>query len=148
MNLFSQILRDEGERLRPYLDCCGKYWRECVCQNKGKLTIGVGRNLDDKGISSEESRYFLNNDIEDVLDFIAENIPWAMHLSEARLAVLVNVAFNCGGRGLLRFRKMLTYLRNDEFEKAARELMDSDAARKSPERYGRLREQLLEDRWF
>ena len=34
--------------------------------SEGKLTLGIGRNLDDRGITEEEALYLLNNDIEAV----------------------------------------------------------------------------------
>lgn len=40
--LLSELSRDEGRRLKPYLDTVGK------------TTIGVGRNLTDVGISEDE----------------------------------------------------------------------------------------------
>lgn len=49
MTIQHQLIRHEGERLKPYMDCCGKSWRDCQCIDKGKLTIGVGRNLADVG---------------------------------------------------------------------------------------------------
>ena len=59
------IQRDEGYRQFPYLDCCGKPWRACVCARKGQLTIGWGRNLDGKGISRLEAEAFLDHDLYD-----------------------------------------------------------------------------------
>ena len=41
--LLSDLVRDEGLRLRPYADTVGK------------TTIGVGRNLTDVGISHDEA---------------------------------------------------------------------------------------------
>lgn len=43
---------DEGLRLKPYRDTVGK------------LTIGIGRNLDDVGISEAEAEYLLSNDLD------------------------------------------------------------------------------------
>ena len=45
-----QLLRHEGLRLKPY---------RCTA---GKLTIGIGRNLDDCGISQKEAYALLDND--------------------------------------------------------------------------------------
>lgn len=51
MTLIDQLVRDEGLRLHPYID------------SVGKLTIGVGRNLTDMGISQAETEMLLSNDI-------------------------------------------------------------------------------------
>ena len=47
-----QLVRHEGLRLKPY---------RCTA---GKLTIGIGRNLDDCGISKTEAYVLLENDIQ------------------------------------------------------------------------------------
>ena len=47
----AQLVRHEGLRLKPY---------RCTA---GKLTIGIGRNLDDCGISQTEAYLLLENDI-------------------------------------------------------------------------------------
>jgi len=53
--LTDQLIKHEGLRLKPY---------HCPA---GKLTIGVGRNLEDKGITEEEAVMLLENDIQECL---------------------------------------------------------------------------------
>ena len=53
-SMIGMLKRHEGLRLKPYQDTIGK------------LTIGYGRNLDDRGISKEEAEYLLRNDISRV----------------------------------------------------------------------------------
>ncbi len=48
----AQLIRHKGLKLKPY---------RCTA---GKLTIGVGRNLDDCGISQTEAYVLLENDIQ------------------------------------------------------------------------------------
>ena len=48
----TMLVKDEGLRLKPYRDTAGK------------LTIGVGRNLSDVGISVDEAYYLLANDVK------------------------------------------------------------------------------------
>jgi lysozyme len=50
-NLRDMLVQHEGLKLEPYL---------CPA---GKLTIGIGRNLEDRGISIDEAQYLLMNDI-------------------------------------------------------------------------------------
>lgn len=45
------LIRHDGLRLKPYRD------------TRNKLTIGVGRNLDDVGITREEALMLPNNEI-------------------------------------------------------------------------------------
>lgn len=49
--LINDLIRDEGLKLKPY---------RCT---SNKLTIGIGRNLDDNGITEAEARYLLHNDL-------------------------------------------------------------------------------------
>ena len=50
--LIEQLKRHEGIKLTPY---------KCTSD---KLTIGVGRNLEDVGISEQEAEMLLQNDIQ------------------------------------------------------------------------------------
>ena len=59
----SQLVRHEGLRLKPY---------RCTA---GKLTIGVGRNLDDCGISQKEAYVLLEGDILQCERQILAEIP-------------------------------------------------------------------------
>jgi lysozyme len=125
MDIFEQLRRDESVRSKPYLDCCGKYWRECTCANKGKLTIGVGRNLDDVGLSDAEINYLEGNDVTKVTSALHSQMSWVDSLNEARFGVLQNMAFNMGVGGLKGFPKMLDKLQAGDFEGAAAEMVDS-----------------------
>lgn len=139
-SLKSALYRDEGFRRFPYLDCCGKPWRECGCKKKGKLTIGVGRNLDDVGISMGESELMLDNDITRAASGVLSRIPWIDNLDEVRREVLINLCFNVGVDGLLGFVRMLKALSTGDLETAGREIVDSTIARPRAER---LRRQLI-----
>ena len=117
------LIRDEGERLKPYLDCCGRYWRECDCEKKGTLTIGVGRNLDDPGINHIESLAMLDNDIERIKEELFETLPWSAYLNDARLGALINLGM-MGVRKMVRANpKMLAAMSAGKYELAAAELL-------------------------
>jgi lysozyme len=105
--LVEQLIDHEGERLFPYTDTVGK------------LTIGVGRNLTDVGISKEESRLLLYNDIEKVVDGLDAALPWWDSLSEARQRVLADMAFNLGLKGLLGFKNTLALIQAGDYDEAA-----------------------------
>lgn len=129
MTLREQLIRDEGCKLKVYRD------------SVGKLTIGVGRNLEDKGISQQEADAMLDNDIRDFTADVLVALPWSLALDPVRLEALVNIAFNVGSHGLMGFRQMLLAMRGGDWYAAAAHLMDSKAARQNPERYERLAEQ-------
>lgn len=109
----AELCRDEGERLKPYRD------------GVGKLTIGVGRNLDDVGITAAESGVLLENDIAAAAAGLDRALPWWRGLSEARQRALLNMAFNLGVSRLRGFRGMLAALEAGDCERAAAEALDS-----------------------
>lgn len=123
--LEAALVRDEDRRLKPYLDCCGKYWRECTCPVKGKLTIGVGRNLDDAGISIAESDDLLDNDIDARIRECATAFVWFPTLDPPRQSVLVQMAFNLGIGGLKQFPLMLAAVARGDFAAAAMQMRQS-----------------------
>jgi lysozyme len=112
--LLKQLMTHEGLRLKPYLDTVGK------------TTIGVGRNLTDVGISSEEAMLLLQNDILRTSASVMQAIPWVTGLDEVRRRVLFDMAFNMGTAGLLGFKKMLVAVQVGEWKAAAMEMLDSN----------------------
>ncbi len=138
-DLIKQLRRDEGEVLTAYH--CSEGW----------LTIGIGRCIDGKrkgcGITREEAAYLLGNDIQRVSRQMQERLPWAIKLSEPRLGVLMNMAFQLGIDGLLQFRDTLDLIRVGEYGEAASEMLDSTWAKQTPERARRLAAQMREDAW-
>lgn len=107
------LMRHEGMVLSPY---------HCT---SGKLTIGVGRNLDDVGISEIEAMMLLNSDIEKVEQQLVLKLPWVVTLPEHQKMVLINMAFNLGIGGLLKFHNMLSYLEKGDIGQVIVEMRNS-----------------------
>jgi lysozyme len=107
------LVRHEGLKLKPY---------HCTA---GKLTIGIGRNLEDKGISETEAYLMLDNDIKDVESEIRGLVLNYDDLDDVRKRVVLNMAFNLGMTRLRGFKKFLANLRVRNFSKAAIEMLDS-----------------------
>lgn len=128
--LIKQIQRHEGLRLFPY---------RC---SAGKLTIGYGRNLDDKGISKSEACAMLSNDIHLCITQTQDNIPFFNNLNDIRQNVLVNMCFNLGIHGLLKFKKFLKALELENYEDASIEMLDSRWAKQVGIRANELSEQI------
>lgn len=122
----TELRRDEGLRLKPYRD------------SLGKLTIGVGRNLDDVGISDAEADALLDADVGRAVAGLDRALPWWRGLSEARQRALVNMAFNLGLPRLLGFKAMLADLESGDYAGAARAAIDSRWARQVGARAQRL----------
>lgn len=117
---------DEGVKLRPY---------KCTA---GKTSIGVGRNLDDNGISEAEAIYLLDNDIARVERELDATWPWWRDMPEERQRALANMCFQLGLPRLSGFRKMIAALHSGDWEKAADEALDSDWAKQVPNRAHRV----------
>lgn len=92
----------------------------------GKLTVGVGRNLEDKGITREEALYLLRNDIKECetdLRTIFDNFEG---LDDIRKNVLIDMRFNLGPNRFRQFKKMIAAVRQKDFQLAAEEMKDSN----------------------
>ena len=109
-----QLVRHEGLRLKPY---------RCTA---GKLTIGIGRNLDDCGISQSEAYVMLINDIMNCEKQLQSKIPDIYNgLDEVRKSVLLNMCFNLGISGLLGFKNTLEFIKVGDWERAANNMLVS-----------------------
>ena len=134
MTLKEQLIRDEGIKLRLYQD------------SRGVPTIGVGRNLRDKGISLSEAEMLLDNDLRDVFR-LADQLPWLTDLDEARRNAIFNMAFNLGIQGVLSFTKTLGLIKQGHYPEAAAEMLKSDWAKQVPNRAARLSLQVEYGKW-
>jgi len=114
----AQLVRHEGLKLKPY---------RCTA---GKLTIGIGRNLDDRGISQTEAYVLLENDILDFEQQLLDAIPDVYNgLDEVRQSVLLNMCFNLGLKGLLEFKNTLAFIGAGDWERAANNMLASKWAK-------------------
>lgn len=113
--LIEQLKRHEGVRSHAYL-----------CSN-GKITAGVGRNLDEDGgigLSVTEIEFLLSNDIERCrLELQA--FSWFTDLDPVRQDALINMCFNLGMTRLLGFKNALACMAEGNYEQAAVEFLDS-----------------------
>ena len=90
-----------------------------------KLTVGYGRNLTDKGLSEDEARYLLHNDIQEVIDGLRKAYWWFDELDEIRQGVVLNMAFNLGLGGFAKFRNTISYISDGNFKQAAAHMLQS-----------------------
>ena len=129
--LTNQLIIDEGLKLKPY---------HCT---SNKLTIGVGRNLDDVGITEGEARFLLKNDISRVAGECIYEFPWFNGLSEKRKEAVINLVFNMGMATFKKFKKTIAFIEAGEYEKAGVELLDSNYARQVGQRSQRVADMLI-----
>lgn len=110
------IILHEALKLKPY---------RCT---KGKLTIGVGRNLDDFGISYDEAMTLLENDVIKVMGFLSK-FRWFTLMNEARQSAMIDFVFNLGPGKFLEFKKTIALLESGDYVSASKEMMDSEWAK-------------------
>jgi len=110
------LRKHEGYRGMPY---------RCPA---GKLTIGVGRNLDANGLRDDEIELMLNNDIDQAIEDAKEIVQCFERLDSVRQEVLVNMAFNLGRSRLAGFKKMIAAIEANKYAVASVEMMDSQWA--------------------
>ena len=130
-NRFIKQMRfHEGVRNKVYKD------------HLGIETIGVGRNLVDRGLSDEEVDYLLTNDITIVENELDNGLSWWRDLDEVRQRAFADLAFNMGLPRLHGFFKMLDALQRRDYHAAADELLDSKYAKQVGERSNRVAEMI------
>lgn len=115
--LIDLIIYHEGLELKPY---------RCTA---GHLTIGIGRNLDDRGITEDEARFLCQNDVDIVEQELARKFPFIVGLDDVRIRVLLDMAFNLGVPRLSAFSNMWAALEEGDYKQAAVEMLDSRWAR-------------------
>lgn len=120
--IYDMLIRHEGVRLKPYRDILGK------------LIVGIGRNLNDVGISEDEAFILLDNDVTRTRRGLDKYLPWWSSQPEPAKLVLQNMAFQMGDKGLLRFRRFLAALQHHRCTDAAKEMLKSRWARQTPKR--------------
>jgi len=94
-----------------------------------KWTIGVGRNLEDVGLSEEEIDMLLLNDIKRTKELMDEYIPWHNDLDEVRQEALINFVFNVGIGTTMKFKNAMAALEAHDYDTAAIEMLDSNWAK-------------------
>jgi lysozyme len=117
MQLFHDLMRDEGFRERVY---------RC---SAGKQTIGYGWNIDDQPISRLSAQMILADQIDTVTQELNDALPWWETLPDNAKLGLANMAFNLGLTRLLKFKKMLAALEAHDFGTATLEALESKWAR-------------------
>ena len=114
--LLAMLKRHEGVETHAY---------EC---SEGKITVGVGRNIDQAGgmgLSDDEIDYLLQNDVERVIKELAAEYPWFNDLDDVRKDAMVDISFNLGATRLRLFKRALAAMETGNYKEAATEFLDS-----------------------
>jgi lysozyme len=133
-NFIEKLIAHEGLKLQVYQDTLGID------------TIGIGRNLEDRGITQEElddldiptidhvyeygiteadAVYLATNDVQIVEEELVRAHPCVDRLDSVRQLILMDMAFNMGVPRLCKFKKMWNAIHEEQFDVAAKEMLDS-----------------------
>ena len=136
-----RLIFHEGMKLHPYY---------CMA---GKLTIGVGRNLEDNPLSGEEKRalgdymhgitingamMLLRNDIISCVGALRHYVKAFDKMDKERQYALLDMCFQLGAKGVRKFTRMIGYIEHGNFEMAAYECLNSQYAKQTPSRAKRI----------
>jgi lysozyme len=124
--LKASLRQHEDERLFPYID------------TKGKVTIGVGHNLTDRGIPKTISEALFVLDVTEAVTTLGLRYPWTYTLSDVRQRVLAEMLYNMGLPTFSQFRRMLRAAQDGDVDTAAAEMLDSQWAKDVGARATRL----------
>lgn len=114
--LIEQLKRHEGVETHAY---------KC---SSGKLTIGVGRNIDPEGgigLSMDEIEYLLSNDILRCIKELSAEYPWFGDLDEVRQEATINIFLNLGATKFRLFKRALAAMEEGDYDTASTEFLDS-----------------------
>ena len=100
----------------------------------GKISIGVGRNLTDRGMSEDEVMYMLDNDEKETYNNLDKHwIIWRSFPENAQL-VCIDMTYNLGIISFMGFRKTRELMELGMWLEASEELLDSKYAVQLPNR--------------
>ena len=94
----------------------------------GKITVGIGRNIDSDGglgLSDDEIIYLLRNDISRIDEELTNAFRFYKELDRVRKDAMINICFNLGLTRLRSFREALGRMEKKEYPEAAVEFLDS-----------------------
>lgn len=123
------LVRHEGLRLKVYRD------------SRGILTIGVGRNVQDVGISLDECMLMLEHDISTKLLELSEAFPWFQKLDPIRQDALVDMSF-MGVERVKDFHDMISAIQKQDWDAAAAAMLESHWAEQVHDRAKELSEMM------
>jgi lysozyme len=112
VKLRQQLELHEGKRFRPYRDTVGK------------LTVGIGRNIDDVPFSEDEITLMFENDVAQRVGALSARLPWFATLDAIRQRVLIDMSF-MGVETFLGFHETLAAVRDGQYGRAATRMLAS-----------------------
>ncbi len=139
MDSVSVIKFEEGFRATPY-NC-----------SLGYPTIGYGQKIGDKGthlgvyqftVSESTATQMLLDEVDHIIKSFMK-LGWYSKLNPERKAIIISMAYQMGVVGLLKFKNMIAALDHNNYEKAAKEMLNSLWAVQTPARAERHNKVML-----
>jgi lysozyme len=124
--LKEQLTLSESYEQFPYVDTVGK------------ITIGIGHNLSDRGLSQRIIDMIYYEDIEATEFDLDQNLPWWRQLNETRQLVLMDMCFNLGITRLLGFTHTLAAIEQGLYKEASIQMLKSKWAHQVKGRANKL----------
>ena len=144
--LKQQLQFEEGRRLKTYL---------CPA---GHRTIGIGHNLDaapeyhgspiPDEITDIACDVIFTDDVSRIVEGLKSEWGGLEKLSNARRDAVVNMAFQMGVSGVMKFVSMRAYLDRGMWESAAKAALDSAWAKQTPARASRVAHQIQSGEYY
>jgi lysozyme len=123
---------EEGVRYFAYDDSTGK----TVTCKPGNLSIGIGINLEQGLDATEVAWLFLWR--THLVEKALLAFPWYVASDPVRQSVALDLGFNLGIDGLMRFTQMIAAWGEQNWSLASAQLLASKAARENQTRYEHL----------
>jgi lysozyme len=114
--LQEMLIRHEGKKYKPF---------RCTA---GKLTIGVGHNIEDNGLTEKVVMLILTDDIADAVQQLNRYFHWFQTMDHVRQDALIDMVFNLGIGTFLSFKKTISALSAGDYDLAAAEMLQSQWA--------------------
>lgn len=130
---------EEGFRQFPYNDATGQRFRSPI----GKLTMGIGWNIEDQGCPIEIARYVARYFIKANDELLSKLFTVYNSLDQVRQCVLVDMMFNLGFNKFTKFRRFIGAVENKNWVLAANEMRNSVWHDQLPDRVDDLANSIL-----
>ncbi len=111
-------------KLRQSLIAHESYEKFPYVDSVGKISIGIGYNLTDRGLSDDWINHQFQSDVTYFYSQLHDHFPWFNDLNHDRQIILVDVCF-MGFKKFLTFKKMIAALSKHNYNEAAIQLLDS-----------------------
>ena len=103
-------------------------YSSCVYQDSlGYFTIGYGKMVDKRkngGLTESQASYILNDELQSARASL-QSFQWFNAMDEVRQDVIVELCFNIGLQGVLKFHNMIAAITAKDYATASNCLLDS-----------------------